>query len=466
MVATGWCDQDAPTHPLDAHLDTVDTDDLPDIMEKRYLRVLTTMNRTNFFLAGPKVHGFEYALLKEYEKHLNQRLKRPELKMVLEFIPVSRDRLLKDLVDGYGDIAAAGLTITDERSRQVAFTRPYLSNIAELLVTYKTVPVPASASDLSGKKVFVRKSSSYYESLMSLNRKLKEQGKRPVKIIEADENLETEDILEMINSGAIKRTVCDSHLAHIWEKVLHNITVHDEIKVREGAKIAWAVRQDNPQLLADLNVFLKTHRKGTLLGNIYFNRYYEENDWIINPMGGDAVEKIKRYRPLFEKYAAAYDFDWQLILAMAFQESGLNHKKKSKAGAVGVMQIKPSTAADRQVGIGNVFSEENNIHAAVKYLAFLRNRYFSDPGIRPRDQVRFALAAYNAGPAKIRNARKQAKQMNLNPDQWFRNVEMAVLRKVGQETVRYVSNINKYYVIYKNALAVTEAKEKVINSIQ
>ena len=218
---------------------------------------------------------------------------------------------------------------------------------------------------------------------MSLNRKLKEQGKRPVKIIEADENLETEDILEMINSGAIKRTVCDSHLAHIWEKVLHNITVHDEIKVREGAKIAWAVRQDNPQLLADLNVFLKIHRKGTLLGNIYFNRYYEENDWIINPMGGDAVEKIKRYRPLFEKYAAAYDFDWQLILAMAFQESGLNHKKKSKAGAVGVMQIKPSTPQTAKLASATSFRRKTTFMPRLSILHFCEIAISATPASVP-----------------------------------------------------------------------------------
>jgi membrane-bound lytic murein transglycosylase MltF len=137
---------------------------------------------------------------------------------------------------------------------------------------------------------------------------------------------------------------------------------------------------------------------------------------------------------------------------MAYQESKLNTEKRSHRGAVGLMQIRPSTAADPNVGIQNVYKLENNVHAAVKYLDFLRDRYFSDAEIRPRDRVRFALAAYNAGPAKIRQARKKASAMNHDPNRWFRNVELAVLRVVGQETVRYVSNINKYYVIYKHAL--------------
>ncbi len=117
---------------------------------------------------------------------------------------------------------------------------------------------------------------------------------------------------------------------------------------------------------------------------------------------------------------------------------------------MGIMQIKPSTAADPNVGIPNIQKLENNIHAAVKYLDFIRSRYFSGSDIRPRDRVRLSLASYNAGPAKIIRARKKAREMRLNPDRWFRNVELSELNIVGQETVRYVSNINKYYVIYSN----------------
>jgi membrane-bound lytic murein transglycosylase MltF len=453
-------------HPLDAHLTDTYTDDLPGLLARKYIRVLTTMNRTNFFLAGGKAHGFEHALLKEYEKYLNQGIKRRELKITLEFIPVSRSRLLSGLVEGLGDIAAAGLTITEQRKKLIDFTRPYLTGIDELLVTYKNVPSPADIKGLSGKGVFVRKSSSYYESLLQLNRRLDLENLRPVGIAEADENLETEDILELVNTGAIERTVCDSHIAEIWSEVLHDIRIHETIKLRKEGKIAWAVRKSSPRLKNNLNSFLRNHREGTLLGNIFFKRYYEKNAWIKNPLRGDAGRNIDRFRPLFQKYARRYGFDWRLILAMAYQESGLNPKKKSHQGAVGLMQVRPSTAADPNVGIKDVSGMENNVHAAVKYLDFLRDRYFSSEGIRPRDRVRFSLAAYNAGPARIRQARKRAEAMNLDPDRWFRNVELAVLRSVGQETVQYVSNINKYYVIYKNALERREAREKIKEEIR
>jgi membrane-bound lytic murein transglycosylase MltF len=284
---------------------------------------------------------------------------------------------------------------------------------------------------------------------------------RSVKIVEVDESLETEDILELVNTGAIERTVSDSHIAKIWTGVFDDIRAHENIKLREGGKIAWAVRKNNPKLKQSLDRFIAKHRKGTLLGNIFFKRYYEKNVWVKNPLQEDTKKKIEQFRPLFEKYAERYDFDWRLILAMAYQESNLNHTKKSHKGAVGLMQIRPSTAADPNIGIENVHKLENNVHAGVKYLDFLRDRYFSDEKIRPRDRVRFSLASYNAGPAKIRQAREKAAEMNLDPNRWFRNVELAVLRQVGQETVRYVSNTNKYYVIYKNALERQEAREKV-----
>lgn len=457
----GWAAAAGPLqHPLDAHLEEAYTDDLPGLLEKKYVRVLTTMNRTNFFLAGGKAHGFEYSLLKEYEKHLNRGIGRWELQVTLEFIPVSRERLLPNLVNGYGDIAAAGLTVTEKRRQIVDFTRPYLTGVKELLVTHKQVKAPDTLEGLSGKEIFVRKSSSYYESLTALNRRLRSRKMRPVRIVPADENLETEDILELVNTGAIERTVSDSHIARIWAEVLPGIRVHEGMVLRRGGEIAWAVRKDNPKLKQSLDRFLKDHRKGTLLGNIFFKRYYKKTRWIKNPLAGTAGEKIDLYRPYFEKYGQRYGFDWRLLLAMAFQESGLNSKKRSHRGALGLMQIRPSTAADPNVGIKNITTVENNIHAAVKYLDFLRDRYFSDDGIRPRDRVRFSLAAYNAGPARIRRARKKAAAMDLDADRWFRNVELAVLRIVGQETVQYVSNINKYYVIYKNALQTREVREK------
>jgi membrane-bound lytic murein transglycosylase MltF len=452
--------QESNSHPLSFHHSYQYKDDLNGLREKRHIRVLTALNKTNFFLRKGKIYGFEYEQLKGYEKFLNKGIKEKELKIVFEFIPTNRDELISKLLDGYGDIAAAGLTITKQRRRLADFTMPYLSGVDEVVVTHKSVPKPNKIEDLAGRRVFVRKSSSYYESLLTLNKKFKKSGKQSVRIIAADENLETEDILELVNTGVIELTVSDSHLASIWSGVYQNLVVCENLKLRSGGKIAWMIRKRSPKLLASLNAYIKKNKKGTMLGNIYFKRYFKDNKWIENPMDSEDTQNFLKYKDLFQKYADQYGFDWLLIAALAYQESGLNNKKKNKSGAVGIMQVLPSTGKDKNIRISKVHLLENNIHAGVKYLAFLRDRYFSDPRIQPRNQVRFALASYNAGPAKINRVRAQAKEMGLDPNRWFRNVELAALKMIGQETVRYVSNINKYYVIYQYASERFVAREK------
>lgn len=434
---------------LGEHLSTSYMDDLPGLIEKRYIRVLTTLNRTNFYVANGQPVGFEYELLKGYEKFLNANISDKNLQIVFEFIPVDRDELIPKLIHGYGDIAAAGLTITKQRNKQVDFTNPYLSGVAEVVVGRKKDTPLETVSDLSGRKVAVRQSSSYFQSLKRLNQEFRRQGLAPVNIVTLSEELETEDILEMVNAGALPLTVADSHIAAAWKEVLPSLAVYDNIKLREGGNIAWMVRKSNPKLKKSLSRFLRTHKKGTLLGNIYFRRYYENAKRLKDPTDLEHWKKVRQYEPIIRKYADRYEFDWLLILALAFQESGLDPSRKSHAGAVGIMQIRPSTASDPHINIDHVEDVENNIHAGVKYLAFLRDHYFGAEDIRPRDRTRLALAAYNAGPAKIRKLRARTKKVGLDENQWFRNVELAALRSIGQETVRYVSNINKYYVLYQ-----------------
>jgi membrane-bound lytic murein transglycosylase MltF len=462
LLVISACDRPKPqepskfTHPLNEHLRNTYTDDLPGLKDRKYIRVLAPLNRTNFYFSGPETFGYEYALLKEYEKCLNKSTKRKELDIVVDFIPVARDQLLSGLVEGKGDIAAAGLTITQERKKLVSFTNPYMKGVKEVLVSHKDEPRLKTEGDMSGRQVFVRKSSSYFESLNKLNLRLKNSGIKPVKIILADETLETEDILEMVNAGAFPYTIADDHIANIWAKVLPNIVIQDNIELRKNARIAWAVRKDSTLLNKSLNTCLKKYSQGTLLGNVYFNRFFKGTKWITK------VSLTKEHRKLagiFKKYADMYGFDWVLLMSQGYQESGLDNSRKSSAGAVGIMQIKPSTAADPNVGINDISSVEANIHAATKYMAFLRNRYFSDDSISERDRVRLTLAAYNAGPAAIARMRTATKKMGLDQNKWFRNVEIATLKNISREPVRYVSNINMYYIQLRYAFKVTDQRD-------
>jgi membrane-bound lytic murein transglycosylase MltF len=278
-------------------------------------------------------------------------------------------------------------------------------------------------------------------------------------ITEADEVLEAEDILQIVNVGMYKMTVVDAHIGHLWASVLPDIVVHDDLKIFSGGQIAWAVRKDNPALRRSLNAFMVQHKKGTLLGNIFFKRYYHNTKWITNPLQENDQQKLNVLIPLFKKYGKLYGFDWRAIAAQAYQESRLNNRTRSPRGAVGIMQVLPQTARGREVNIPDIENLENNIHAGVKYLAHLRDHHFKDPQLGTAAQVNFVLASYNAGPTRIQRLRRQAKKRGLNPNIWFDHVEDMALESIGQETVQYVSKIHKYYIAYKLMEALQEKKK-------
>jgi membrane-bound lytic murein transglycosylase MltF len=151
-----------------------------------------------------------------------------------------------------------------------------------------------------------------------------------------------------------------------------------------------------------------------------------------------------------------------MMAAQAYQESGLDQSAKSHAGAVGVMQLLPTTAADRNVNISEIEKLENNIHAGTKYMRFIINRYYKDEPMDDFNKMLFAFASYNAGPAKVNRLRKKTAKMGLDPNVWFHNVEVAASKVIGRETVQYVSNIYKYYIAYKMITEQREKKQKLM----
>jgi len=423
--------------------------DLPSIKKRGYIRVLVSYSKTNFFIEKGTMHGFEYELLKQYEKFLNRGIKKRTRKIKMLFLPVPFQRLLAELKRGRGDIAAAGLTITPRRRKRVDFTTPYITQVNEVLVANKNVRGIKNIFSLAGKKIYVRENSSYIPHLWNLNGRLKSKGKRPVKIVVISRDLGTEDILELVNAGALKLTVADSHIAKIWSKIFPNIKIYSNITIHKNGKIAWAIRKRSPKLFRSINAFFKKHKKGTRLGNIFFKRYYQNTKWVKNPVSKSERKKFLNLERLFAKYGKRYNFTTYMIAAQAYQESGLSQNKRSPAGAIGIMQILPKTARDKNVNIRNIQRVENNIHAGVKYLDFLRKRYFNNKKIDPLNKVFFTWAGYNAGPNRINQLRRLAKKRGLNPNRWFYNVEEIASEKIGRETVEYVSNITKYYLAYK-----------------
>ena len=426
--------------------------DLDAMLERGYIRVLVPYSKTFFFYEGARPRGLAYEFMEAFAEELRKAGSGKRMRLTMVYLPMPRDRLIPGIVEGLGDIAIAGLTATKERKRIVDFVTHSSNPVSEVIVTGKDAPQLASLEDLSGRRVFIRSSSSYYESLQALNSRLRAAGKREVKIVPADENLEIEDILELVRSGVEPITVADDYLARFWADVMGDLNVRDDLAVREAGLLGPAVRKKSPKLVAALRKFQKTHGLGTLFGNVVLKRYLKDNPWVRNPNASADRKRFEQTLPLFRKYGGRYEFDELLLAAQGYQESQLDQSVRSGAGAVGVMQIKPSTAVGDPVNIRDVEGKmDNNIHAGVKYLRHLVDDYFGDPEITPFNRHVFAIAAYNAGPARIQGLRRKATAQGLDPNVWFNNVELVSARVVGRENVDYVRNILKYWVAYRLA---------------
>lgn len=438
--------------------------DLPDMINRRAIRVLTTYSKTFFFIDKGTQRGATHDLFIALEKDLNnqlakeKKLKQKHLKVRIVFIPVTRDNLFKALNEGKGDIAAANLTITSSRQEQVAFTTPLYSDVKELLVSGPSSSDVKNLEQLSGKTVFVRRSSSYYESLQTLNARFAKASLPPVILQEAPEALEDEDLLEMLNAGLIPLIVVDRHKALFWKQVFPKIQVHDDIVLRDGGSIAWAVRKDNPQLLAVLNNFVKNNRQGSTLGNMILLRYLKSATYVKNAAANRERAKFLQMVEIFRKYGERYDVDWLLMAAQGYQESRLNQSVRSHVGAIGVMQVMPATG--KELKVGDIKKIDPNIHAGVKYMRWMIDHYYGDQPMTPLDKALFSFASYDAGPARIARLRTETQKRGFDPNIWFGNVENLAAEKIGAETVTYVSNIYKYYIAYRLIMDDIARKQK------
>jgi len=195
-------------------------------------------------------------------------------------------------------------------------------------------------------------------------------------------------------------------------------------------------------------------------------RYLGNTRWLKNSTIGEDRKRYEETVEVIKQYAGKYEFDWLLIAAQAYQESRFDQNKRSPAGAVGVMQVLPSTAAGKEVGIPDISSIEDNVHAGVKYLHWLRETYFSSEKIAPLDRVLFSFAAYNAGPGNMKRAQRRAKKLGFDPNQWFGNVEIGMYRAVSGEPASYVRNIYKYYVTYPGLEKTRVARQQALESSQ
>ena len=425
---------------LKKHIDKSELGDLDKILKQRYLRVLTTRNPYDYYMSDGKAKGIQYEMVKEFVNYLNKRYtKKGELRIVFEMVPVDFEDLIPMLNAGKGDLIAVGMTKTAKREKLVSFTKPY-RKVDDVIVTRKDL----SQMSWARKTFHVQKNSSYHKELL--------KNKNLVKVETVSPNFHPGDMLELISIGKYDYSLVNSFWAKTISKAFGNLVVLKDPAFRKNVEISWAVRKNNPQLLKIVNRFLPKVRRGTLLGNLFSYKYFHDIGRIFTADANLKSNTISKYDKYFKKYGEKYGFDWRLLAALCYQESRFEPAIKNKWGAIGLFQIKQKTANEPYVkikdieGVNNI---ENNIHAGVKYLAWIRDRYFTkNKDMSEESKLRMTLAAYNAGPRRVLQAIEKAKVIGLDPNRWFRNVELGMLKRGYPEPVFYVSEINKHYVSY------------------
>jgi membrane-bound lytic murein transglycosylase MltF len=210
------------------------------------------------------------------------------------------------------------------------------------------------------------------------------------------------------------------------------------------------VRKDCPLLRREIGEFVIAHGRFT---DDLVSEYLHAGQVVRNALAPPEIEKFRELIGYFRTYGERYAVDPYMLAAQAYQESSFNQSLRMQSGAVGIMQMMESTAHD-ELGMNDIVSHaEDNIHAGAAYLRYIVDKYLNEPDIAEREKVLMTLAGYNAGPSNLKRFRERARQDGFNPNVWFGNVEHGAAAIVGQETVQYVGNIYKYYVVYSTLLS-------------
>ncbi|MFO8067387.1 MAG: transporter substrate-binding domain-containing protein [Bacteroidales bacterium] len=439
--------------------------DLEKIKERGYLRATTNFNSTNYFIYRGEPMGFHLELLKSFTQHIGVDL---EI-FVTNDISENFSCLL---AEDECDVIALDLTVTKSRSELIEFTTPH-SQTRQVLVQKKPEDWYNMRSseiednlirnhlDLAGKTVYVQSNSAFAPRLKHL---MEEIGDT-IYVVEVD--MEIEQLIEKVSNGEIDYTVSDEHLANVNMGFYSNIDIQTPISFSQN--LAWAVKKASPGLLEAVNEWLENFKSTRKYANL-FNKYYNNPRTAniarsqFHSLGGG---KISEYDDYFKRYAEQFGWDWRLLASVAYQESRFNPQAISWAGAFGVMQLMPKTAAIYNVNISSRVAD--NIRAGANYLHYLDDR-FKTIIEDDNERLKFVLASYNVGIGHVFDARRLAEKFGKDPNVWKDNVDYYVLNKSkpkyyldpvvrhgycrGREPYLYVIEILERYEHYKNALDV------------
>lgn len=424
--------------------------DLAQIKTSDTLRVITRNHPLTYYLYRGTRRGFDYELISKFAE---------EQGLVLEIVmPPEWSDMIPALYHGEGDVIAAMMTVTPDRRDQLSFTRRYLE-VRQVTVGTSDSPPPQTIEELDGRRVLVRRGSSYEERL----RELRRRGIR-VEIEYHNELEERDDPVVLVAKGEAPLTVVDNTVARLEQQFYPGLEIG--VAITDPQPIAWAVRPNSPELLAALNDFLGRYYRSAYF-NILRKRYFENTARFLRHRTAHLAlyreGKLSRYDEEFRAAAAVTDFDWRLLAAQAYHESRFLPDKTSWAGAVGLMQLMPRTA--EMLGVKNLYDPAQNILGGARYLRKLYGMYGDVDG---DDRLRLALAAYNCGIGHVADARKLARERGGDPRRWedvagalrlleqpeyYRKAEYGYVR--GGQVLRYVEDVFNRYDIFRGIVPET-----------
>ena len=409
------------------------------ILAAKRLRMLTVNAPTTYYLWRGELLGYEYELVRLFAEAHDLELE----------VVVARDTnaLIDGLLAGRGDMIAAGLTPTPIRvARGLEFSRPYLA----IRETFVTAAAPITDLDgLTGRRVVVNPVTSHAATLQAL------AVPQPFTIDHVEKS--TAMILDGVADGTYDATLVDSQHAELAATFDEELTLGLALEPAQG--LAWAVRQDSGDLLREIDAFIDENYRGYAF-NVLRNKYFVNKRRMSRQREHRVTSDVlSPYDDIVRPLAQSAGFDWRLVVAQMYQESGFDPKRVSFAGARGLMQVLPSTAAEVGIDPAHLEQPEPGITAGVRYLAWTRERF---PNLPVGEQLWFALAAYNAGPGHVRDGRRLAARLGLDGSLWFDNVETAMLKLAepeyaslaahgyvrGTEVVQYVGDIRDRFGAY------------------
>lgn len=411
------------------------------IQHEGILNVLTRKGATTYYEGTEGLTGLEYDLIMLFADRLGVKVK--------FIIPDTFDSLLKQISEGKADIAAAGLTVTEQRKQSMRFATTY-QYTTEQLVYRSGRKRPKNINDLSNGIIEIVKGTSYIDTLIKL------QAEHPNITWNINKDLTSDGLLYLVNEGLIDYTISDSHLASSTRRFYPKLNIAFDISTPR--QLAWALQLSNDDsLYNEIELFFKHIKKDKTLEHLLEKHYgnSENLSYVGNCTFRLHVEsRLPSYIELFKEEAIKHNIDWRLLAAIGYQESHWRSDTTSPTGVKGLMMLTQGTA--KQLGIEDRTDPVQSIMGGALYF---KQRLRKIPErVQEPDRTWFALASYNVGFGHLEDARVLSQKLNSDPDKWADVKEVLPLLSQkkwyqqtqygyarGKEPVRYVENIRSYY---------------------